>query len=166
MLDVMCEFWLSDANQDDGMGALAAHDLHGLAVVEEAARAHGVLDVARHGVPRVTDGDVLHLPQVPWRRLTLTNISMLYPLSAAPVFNPPSSVLLRWKKKKSSSLAAGLRGVLLVVDPGPLDSAHALPASTSPRCVLAARAPRLLATRFCETFQKDLEKSRRVQNAY
>ena len=92
MLDVMCEFWLSDANQDDGMGALAAHDLHGLAVVEEAARAHGVLDVARHGVPRVTDGDVLHLPQVPWRRLTLTNISLISLPSlslAAPVFNPP-----------------------------------------------------------------------------
>mmetsp|Transcript_393 Transcript_393/g.1457 ORF Transcript_393/g.1457 Transcript_393/m.1457 type:complete len:321 (-) Transcript_393:22-984(-) len=45
----------SDLSQHvDLGGALAAHDLHGLAVVEEAARAHGVLDVARHGVPRVT----------------------------------------------------------------------------------------------------------------
>ena len=91
----------SDLSQHvDLGGALAAHDLHGLAVVEEAARAHGVLDVARHGVPRVTDGDVLHLPQVPWRRLTLTNISMLYPLSLQPLSSTLPVVYSSDGKKK------------------------------------------------------------------
>mmetsp|Transcript_393 Transcript_393/g.1459 ORF Transcript_393/g.1459 Transcript_393/m.1459 type:complete len:229 (-) Transcript_393:18-704(-) len=56
-----------------------------------------------------TDGDALHLPQVPLRRLTLTNISMLYPLSLS-LSQPLSSTLPvlyssdgKKKKKKKKS---------------------------------------------------------------